>query len=73
MFSTTYKIINGHSLSNLGQGSFENGTTFVEYFPENFFKLCIVCDEECVDLTAGVVQVLARVVRGKSQTIWKFA
>ena len=73
MKKATHEIINGHSLSNLGQGSFKNGSTFIEYFSENFFKLIIVCDEECVDLSAGVVQVLARVVRGKSQTIWKLA
>ena len=73
MEKTTYEIINGHSLSNLGQGSFENGSTFIEYFTENFFELSIVCDEEGVDLAAGVVQVLARVVRGKSQSIWKLA
>jgi len=57
----THQVINGHRLSNFGQISLENGSTLIQDIPEDLFQLVVVGDEQWVNLTTGIVQVLADV------------
>ena len=57
-----YQVVDGDRLSDLSQGPLEDGSAFVEDLPEDLFKLGVIGDEQRVDLAAGVVQVLTRVI-----------
>ena len=68
-----YQVIDGDRLGDLSQGPLQDGSAFVEDLAKDFFELGVVGDEEGVDLAAGVVQVLARVVGGQPKSIGKLA